>query len=129
MRYTEAFAKYGAKLRNSQWSICAENEQKELVLSCWQHHFSKPVGNKITCSGNASRWEGPGNTEFRELISKAHATDQVVRAVIARTEDPAWVEAGKDASKLRNTFSIKENWFGKVTFWDGERYEVTFEKR
>ena len=129
MNYGEAFTRYGAALRNPQWSVCAENAKGELFVSLWHHHFRKAVGNTIRCVGKASRWSGPGNAEFRESMNKAFETNQVIRAVIARTDNPNAVERGEGASKLKNTFSIKEDWFGKVVVWDGDTYEIEFERR
>lgn len=62
-------------------------------------------------------------------MNKAFETNQVIRAVIARTDNPNAVERGEGASKLKNTFSIKEDWFGKVVVWDGDTYEIEFERR
>jgi len=42
--------------------------------------------------------------------------------------DEKAVEAGQDASKLKNTFLIKKDWIGKVTLWDGENYEIEFKQ-
>jgi len=56
-------------------------------------------------------------------------TGQVVRAVIARTDDENAVQAGKDASQLKNTFHVRPEWFGRVTVWDGDNYEIEFVDR
>ncbi|MFO0967740.1 MAG: hypothetical protein U0793_19435 [Gemmataceae bacterium] len=37
LKFTEAFAKYGAKLSNPQWAFSALASDGALVLSCWQH--------------------------------------------------------------------------------------------
>jgi hypothetical protein len=87
MQFTEAFRRYNAKLKNINWSVCAEDPDGELVVSLWQHHFSKAVGNTIRCIDRASRWSGPGNNEFRKALDKAKETDQVIRVIIARTDD------------------------------------------
>ena len=39
---------------------------------------------------------------------KAKATNQVIRAVIAHTENPIEVEAGQDPSKFKPRFPIRE---------------------
>ena len=129
MQYVEAFARYNAKLKNPQWSVCAETPKGELVVSLWHHHFLKARGNTIRCVDKASRWSGPGNAEFKRNLDKAFGSAQIVRAVIARTDDTAAVERGEDASKLKKTFSVKEDWFGRVVVWDGENYEIEFERR
>ena len=53
----------------------------------------------------------------------------MVRAVIARTDDENAVQAGKDASQLKNTFHVRPEWFGRVTVWDGDNYEIEFVDR
>ena len=125
---TEAFAKYGATLKNVNWSVSAENDKGELVLSLWQQFFKAPVGNTIRYVDKVSRWSGNGNKEFRERLDKAHASSQPIRAVIARTNNEAAVASGQDASKLKNTFSVRENWLGKLALWDGDNFEIEFTK-
>jgi hypothetical protein len=51
---------------------------------------------------------------------------QVVRVVIARTNNVDAVENGTDASNLVNEFHIREDWYGEVTQWDGNNFEITF---
>ena len=126
MGINDAFRKYGAKLKNAYWSVSAENDSGELVVSLWTHFFLKPEGNKIKYVDKVSRWSGAGNNEFRERIDKAFKTDQAVRAVIARTDNEEGVKNGEDASKFKNTFSIKKDWVGKVILWDGDDFEIEF---
>ena len=38
---SEAFAKYGATLRNPQWSVSAWAREGSLVVSLWDHHYRK----------------------------------------------------------------------------------------
>jgi uncharacterized lipoprotein len=126
MRISEAFAKYGATLNNVNWSVSAENEAGELILSLWQHYFKRPEGNTIKYVDRVSRWSGNGNAEFRKRIEKASKTNQVVRSVISKTDNKAAVDLGEDASQLNNTFHVREDWLGKVTLWDGDNFEITF---
>lgn len=126
MLLSEAFARYGAKLKNVNWSVSAENSDGELVVSLWKHHFLKPKNNTISYQDRVSRWSGHGNKEFRERIEKAYNQKQVIRVVIVRTNDVAVVENGGDASNLINEFYIKDNWYGNVTLWDGDNFEIEF---
>ncbi len=126
MRITEAFSKYGATLKNVQWSVSSENDAGELIVSLWKHYFGKPKNGKIKYNDHVSRWSGHGNTEFRRRIDKAFSSSQLVRVVIARTDDEEAVGRGEDASKLNNTFFAKEDWVGKVILWDGDNYEIEF---
>lgn len=122
----EAFAFYGAKLKDQVSSVSAENEEGELVVSLWSHRMLPSDGKAIRFADRVSRWPGPGGAEFGERIGRAYETGQVLRLIIARTNDEEAVEAGKDASKLKNTFVVKPQWFGRVTHWDGDNYEVEF---
>jgi hypothetical protein len=123
---TEAFSKYNAKLKNPRFSVAAENSKGELVISLWKHHFSPPDGNLIVYSDHLSRWSGTGNSELRDKITHAFENKQVVRAVIARTNKISVVESGGDLSKIDNVFFVKDNWFGEVTSWDDDNFEITF---
>ena len=126
--YAEAFASYGAKLKNVQWSVCADAKDGSLVVSLWEHHFSPPKGGKAICTGRFDRWKGPGNNEFREKVLKAYATSQPVRVVISHTSEPDQVDAGADGSYLINSFSVQPEWNGRVSRIDGEEYEFQFER-
>lgn len=105
MKITAAFSRYGASLRNVNWSVSSENAAGELVVSLWQHYFEANENRSIKYVDRVSRWSGHGNTEFRKRIDKAYSTQQIVRVIIARTDDEKAVDNGKDASKLKNTFS------------------------
>lgn len=125
----EAFGRYGAKLTNVQWSVSAWAPDGTLVVSMWEHHRRKstPVGT-LVFEGSADRWSGPGNTEFRTNIEKAYTLGSDIRLVISQTKEIAYVEAGKDASKVKKEFFTKEEVIGKVTEWDKTNYAITFVK-
>lgn len=40
LAYEEAFKRYKTKLKNRQWSVCAETTEGELVISCWQNQLN-----------------------------------------------------------------------------------------
>jgi len=101
LAFAEAFAKYGAKLKNVQWSVCAVAPDGSLVVSLWHHHFEKAKDGAMICRDVFSRWTGPGNTEFREKIASAFQTKQAIRLVIANTKQTKEVEGGVDASTLK----------------------------
>jgi hypothetical protein len=123
----DAFARYGATLKNVQWSVSAWSSDGSLVVSMWEHHRRKgtPAGT-LVFEGSASRWRGPGNTEFRSNVAQAYAAGASVRLVVVRTTDTAHVEAGGDGSKIPKEFFLKEEVVGRVTEWDGENYAITF---
>lgn len=47
---------------------------------------------------------------------------------MAKTSDPGAVDRGGDASKLKNTFSVREDLIGKLTSFDGDNYTIEFRK-
>lgn len=125
----EAFGRYGAKLKNVQWSVSAWAPDGTLVVSMWEYHRRKrtPV-EVLVFEGSADRWSGPGNTEFRTNIEKAFTIGADIRLVISQTNEVAHIEAGHDASKVKKEFFIKEEVIGKVTEWDKTNYAITFLK-
>ena len=126
--FAEAFAKYGAILRNVQWSVCAEAPDGSLVVSLWEHQFEPPRDGAVICRDSFARWSGPGNREFRERVTAAFGKGQPVKAVIAHSADPAAVQAGKDASQIAKTFSVREDWQGRVLSIDGENFAFEFRR-
>ena len=126
--FAEAFAGYGAKLKNVQWSVCADAPDGSLVVSLWQHHFDPPRNGAITCRGSFARWSGPGNAEFREKVTAAFNTKQPIKVVIAHTTQTAEVESGADASTLKKSFSIKKDWIGRVVSISGDEYVFEFSR-
>jgi hypothetical protein len=128
LKYAEAFGKFGAKLHNVQWSVCAENAAGELVVSCWDHRFGKSEAGAIRYSDDLDRWGGPGNAEVRRRLKHAFESKQTIRAVIATADDTAAVDEGSDASKIKKTFSAKQDWYGKVVSFDGRNVTIEFRR-
>ena len=122
----DAFAKYGATLRNVQWSVSAWAPDGSLVLSLWAHHYRKGPGGSAEYHGSASRWSGPGNQEFRENVAKAFREKSRVRLVISSTEETGHVESGRDASQVKKDFHVREDLVGKVVEYDGDKYVIRF---
>lgn len=125
---TEAFARYGAKLRNPQWSVSAWAPDGSLVVSLWDHHYRKSTPGSMEFAGSVDRWSGPGNREFRENITKAYVERIPVRLVVVRTEEIARIEAGDDASKVKKEFSVRDDLVGFVTELDDDQYVFSFRK-
>jgi len=125
----DAFGQYGATLKNVQWSVSAWTADGELVVSMWAHHRrpGTPAGT-LVFEGSASRWQGPGNAEFRSNLTRAHESRAPVRLVIAQTDEVQHVESGADASKVRKEFHCKPEVIGAVTEWDGDRYAISFQR-
>lgn len=128
----EAFARYGVTLRNVQWSVSGWASDGALVVSMWEHHATvpPPVG-VLEFTGSVNRWQGPGNTEFRENIAKAYEAQSRVRLIVVNAinrADLAVVESGVDASTVKKDFDVRDELVGKVTEWNGDRYAVQFKK-
>lgn len=128
MGISDAFAKYGARLKNVNWSVSAWNSSGELVLSLWAHHYRKGPGGSAEYFGKLSRWSGPGNTEFRLNIADAFAQKSRVRLVVVQTENIVYVESGQDASQVKKDFSVRDDLVGEITDYDGENYVVRFQR-
>ena len=124
----EAFSRYGASLVNVLWSVSAWAPDGALVVSLWDHHRRKGLAGTLEFAASASRWKVPGNSEFRENVKKAFESGSKVYLVIVRTEDVARVEAGEDASKVKKSFSVRQDLVGKAIEWDGENYAFRFTK-
>lgn len=124
----EAFARYGATLRNVQWSVSAWNPSRELVVSLWAHHYRKGPAGTAEYAGRLDRWSGPGNSEFRRNIAQAYAAGTIVRLVVVSTSQPERVESGEDASNIKKDFDAREDLVGKVVLFDGDNYVLRFSR-
>lgn len=124
-----AFARFGATLKNVQWSVSAWNDADELVVSLWAHHHDRnsPAGT-AEFADRLDRWRGPGNAEFRRNLALATERQSAVRVVIASTNDVAHVESGDDASKVKKSFDPKIDWIGRLVSLDGESYRFSFRR-
>lgn len=124
----DAFAKYGASLRNVQWSVSAWAPDGALVVSLWAHHCRKGPEGSIEYADSVSRWSGPGNAEFRENLAKAFREKSRVRLVSVTAEDTAHIEAGRDASKVTKDFAAREDLVGEVAAFDGDKFVFRFRR-
>jgi hypothetical protein len=59
-------------------------------------------------------------------LEHAFESKQTIRAVIAKASDTAAVDGGADASKIKKTFSVKQDWYGKVVEFDGRNVTTNF---
>lgn len=122
----EAFARYGAKLRNIQWSVSAWATDESLVVSQWAHHYRKGPSGSAEYVDSLDRWRGPGNLEFRENVAKAFAEGKEVRLVVASTLETEHVEAGRDAGKIKKDFDPRVDLVGKVAELNGNHCVFRF---
>ena len=132
MNFTEAFAKYGAKLANPQWAFSAIAEDGSLVLSCWQHKITieKGVWRYSDCVSRLPR-QTPGTNLMIKHLDKALKEKLRVRIVIVSTNEAGIlvVDKGEDASKLPKTFDVREDYIGQVVSFDGDAYVIEFKKQ
>jgi hypothetical protein len=81
LRITEAFAKYGAKLRNNRWSYSAIAEDNSLVLCCWQRYLTKnPDGSYRYEVNDFTKWTANplGKALLADHLKRAKAGNLVV---------------------------------------------------
>ena len=124
---SEAFARFGATLRNPQWSVSAWAPDGALIVSLWAHHTRRnaPPGT-MEFEDRLDRWSGPGNSELRKNVLLAHQQGSLVRLVLVRTVETGRVQAGDDASKIPKTFAVREDLIGKVIHADDSGFVVQF---
>jgi len=125
----EAFEKYNAQLHNVQWSVSAWSTSGKLVVSLWAHHYRKGPNGTAEYAGNTQRWNGPGRTEFQKNVAKAFQEKTEVCLVVATTQEVDHVEDGKDATKIKKDFHLRDDLKGHVLSFDGDEYVFSFEKR
>lgn len=128
MNFSEAFARYGAKLKNVQWAVSAIHDD-ELIVSCWQHLFKSPGDNTQVYEDRLSRFSGPGNNLLRQHIERAVNEKLPVRVVVAISSNPEAVTRGEDASKYKNRFFVKEDWIGEIDKYDGDFVRFVFRQK
>ncbi len=126
--FGEAFRKYGAQLKNKQWSVCAEASNGSLVVSCWEHRLKSKDGVH-RYEDILDRWKGPGNHEYRERLDLDFRSGQAIRAVIVSTDDITTVEAGMDAGKVKKKFWVKQEWIGKIVELDDHKVAIEFKRQ
>jgi|SRR5215471_2461754 len=122
MKYTEAFARFGAKLTNPQWGLSAIAPDGTLVVALSQEKFTQG-GRYVEVF---SRANGPGYRELRQRLRNAFEDRQRVRAVVAYTEKVGQVDAGVSGSEIPTNHVPREDVVGTVTHYDGEVVVIEF---
>lgn len=131
LNFTEAFAKYGATLKNPMWAFSAIADDGALVISCWQHKFSRPDKSTLRYKDRLSRWRGnvSGKNLLISHITEAFSKHLAVRLIVASTPETGVVDAGDDARDIPKTFHVREDLVGEVTSFDRDEYVIDFRKR
>ena len=130
MNYTESFRKFGATLRNKQWSVSAFNGQGEMITSCWTHMLKKS-GDCLIYTDTFSRWSGnvAGKNELRRNIQTCLDEDRKVRIIFCRVVDPKdtkIVDNQGDCSGVKKTFTPRPDLIGDVVHLDKDRFIFHF---
>src|SRR5687767_7635084 len=88
MKMTEAFAAYGATLKNQQWA-CSAIADGSLVVSLWQQFFRPIPGGKGWRYEDSFAWDASptGQSLLREHLRQAMDSSLPVRVVIAIPEN------------------------------------------
>jgi hypothetical protein len=125
---TEAFAFYGARLKNPLWAYSAVASDGSFVLSCWEHFLVEQCDGTHRYEDNLSRWarNSLGKNLFIRHLSQALKDKLSVRLIVARAEDPEPIIAGEDASKISKEFFVRDDLTGQVTQFDGDFFQITF---
>lgn len=127
---TTAFARYGAKLKNTRWSVSAIADDGALVLSCWHQFFETIEGGGMRYRDVLSRWSDAnptGSGLCREHLKAAFDEGLPVRLVIATAENEALVEAG-NATNAKTKFQVRPTHVGRVVAFDGDELVVEFKR-
>jgi hypothetical protein len=134
VNYTEAFAKYGAKLANPQWSVSALGADGNVVACFWQNHLRQGVEKAtLEYKDTLSSWLGnvPGRNEFAAHLLAAKDQGLLLRLVIAHPASEADARlVGKvaDESSINKTFSVREDIVGHLQHFDGDEVHVVFRR-
>lgn len=134
MNYTEAFAAYGAKLANPQWSVSAIGSDGNLVVCLWQDHLH-PGSKKATLEYKdvLSEWLGniPGRNELAAHLQSVKQQGLKLYLVIAHPTSKEGAErVGKvaDESSISKTFSVRDDVVGNLQDFDGDTLRIVFER-
>ncbi len=132
--YTEAFAKFGAKLNNQKWSVSAFGSDGCLVVSLWQDWIKRgELKGTLAYRDTLSQWKGndAGRNEFRSHLSTVKVSRAPIRLVVAHpvsAADAALVGQVADESKIKKTFSVREDLVGSLEEFDGDALCIVFRR-
>lgn len=123
---SSAFAHFGAEPRNIQSSVSAYTPEGVLVISLWQQYFSRSDLGPVYID-RLSRWpDRIGNKWLQQDLEQAKQINAPIRAIIVIASDPALVDAGGDASKMKKEFFIPRWESGLLSKYDGDEFEIQF---
>lgn len=130
--YVEAFGKYGATLSAPRTSVSAFGEDGCLVLSLWQDYLKRgEAKGTLEYRDTLSKWKGnvQGRSELKRHLKAVQDSPRPIKLVIARpasTADAALVGKVADESKIKKTFSVREDLVGTIESYDGDELRIVF---
>lgn len=134
LTYTDAFAKFGAKLNNQQWSVSAFGTDGCFVVSLWQN-WIRPgdVKGTLIYRDTLSQWKGNdmGRNEFRNHLGAVHISNAPIKLIIARPSSAAdadLVGQVADESKIKKIFAVREDLVGSLKEFDGDALCIVFRR-
>jgi hypothetical protein len=118
---TDAFARFGARPRNSQRSVSAIAEDGAMVLNCAPAFFVRPARGVLRYEDRLTRDSAYplGTALLSEHLTLARTGDLPVRLVIAHAAEAV-------GGKSSRSFHVRPDLVGKVTEFDGDHYIVDF---
>ncbi len=132
--YTEAFVKYGATLNNQQWSVSAFCPDGSLVVSLRQDWIKRgEERGTLVYKDTLSQWKGnhDGRNEFRHHLNAAKVAGARIRLVVAHpvsADDAKLVGNVPDESKIKKTFSVREDLVGALVSFDDDTLCIVFRR-
>ena len=132
MKMTEAFAEYGATLKNKQWACSAIADDGSVVVSLWQQFFRRSPTGGMRYEDSFWRWDVNklGQNLMREQLRQALDNSLPIRVVIAipeTDEGKKEIEDGKPTNKLKKSFETKKSWTGRVVVLEDGRFVIDFD--
>ncbi|MBV6271735.1 hypothetical protein KVP09_02215 [Alcaligenaceae bacterium CGII-47] len=101
----------------------------ELVVCLWTHNiepkrygtfsYKRPIGYKK-------------GTHYRRLeneLCRAKQTGEDMRIILISTDDPAALESGTPATKLKKSYEAQPHLIGVVTHYDENEYQIIIRRR
>jgi hypothetical protein len=134
MTETEAYAYFGATLKNLRWAYSAiAKKPKSLILSCWERYMTQDASGNVRYEvKNFQRWKASnprGKLLLEEHLKQAYKDRLPVHMVVAVTEDPGTgIVVGVTGTDLDPTFSVRDDLVGKVVEFDTGRFVIDFTK-
>jgi hypothetical protein len=130
MKFTAAFAAFGAKLKNKMWAFSAIADDGALVLSCWDNFLRSFVDGHKRYEDRLSRWGKSGlqgKALLTEHLTQAFRDNLPVRLVVAKLDDPRDLPLTEgNAGPLRKKFFIDRTLTGRIVSFDGDSFAIEY---